>query len=261
MSNDPEDDLRNARAERKRHARERERDQERLRDREQKRAEASASDREATREKERRRQDESESRQRTYEARYGTYADDRSTRPDLGRELERVVYALARSNTRLLVGVTEILGNLITNLNDSVWGRPMGGPRVGVDEPYDPYAEPVRSRRYEPEFDDEPLRSRRYEERGRYRTPNRVESFVTRSSGVLSNLSEDLTQAVRDSAAILSRSARDLSSILEDVAERDRYGYDEPEPAEEVAEEAVEEAEARARAEARAERRPEPPDA
>jgi hypothetical protein len=192
-------------------------------------------------------------------------------RADFGRELERVAYALARSNTRLLVGVTEIIGNLNTNLNDSVWGRPMGGPRSGVDEPY---ADPLRSRRYERDFDDEPLRSRRferdlddeplrgrrYEARGRFRAQNRVESFVTRSSGVLSNLAEDLTQAVRDSAAILSRSAQDLSSILEDAAARDRYGYDEPEPAEEVAEEAVEEAEARAE-EPRAEDRPAPPDA
>ena len=233
MNNEPEDDLRKARAERKKHARERERDEESLRDRERKRAEASARDRDANREKERRRQEESESRRRTYEARYGTGVDDRPSRPDLGRELERVVYALARSNTRLLVGVTEILGNLITHLNDSVWGRPMGGPRMGVDEPYaDPlrsrryepdfdepsrsrryepdFDEPLRSRRYEPDFDDDPLRSRRYHERGGYRTANRVESFVTRSSGVLSNLSEDLTQAVRDSAAILSRSARDL---------------------------------------------------
>jgi hypothetical protein len=39
------------------------------------------------------------------------------------------------------------------------------------------------------------------------------------------------------------------------VAERERYGYDEPEPAEEVAEEALDEAEARA------EERSAPPDA
>lgn len=258
MNNEPEDDLRTARAERKKHARERERDEERLRDRERERAEASARDRDANREKERRRQDESESRRRRYEVRYGIDVEDRPFRADLGREVHRVAYALARSNTRLLVGVTEILGNLITNLNDSVWGRPMGGPRIGVHEPY---AGPLRSRRDEPDFDDdfddEPGRGRRYEARGGYRTQNRVESFVSRSSDVLSNLSEDLTQAVRDSAAILSRSAQDLSRILEDVAERDRYGYDEPEPAEEVAEEAVAETEA----EARAEDRPAPPEA
>jgi hypothetical protein len=245
MNNDPEEDLRSARAERKKHARERQRDEERLRERERQRAEASARDREANREKDRQRREESESRRRTYEARYGIGADEVQSRPqtDFGREFHRVAYALVRSNTRLLVGVTEVVGNLITNLNDSVWGRPMGGPRIGVDAPYD---EPLRSRRDEPYFDDdEPLRARRYEERGRYRTRNRVESFVTQSSDIISNLSGDLTQAVRDSAAILSRSAEDLSRILEDVAERERYGYDEPEPAEEVAEEALDEAEAR----------------
>lgn len=247
MNNDPEEDLRKARAERKKHARERERDEERLQDRERERAEAGARDRDANRERERQRQEESESRRRTYEARYGIDVEDRPSRADLGREFHRVAYALARSNTRLLVGVTEVLGNLITNLNDSVWGRPMGGPRVGVDEPDDElYTEPRRSRRDDRDYDAEPLRGRRYETRGRYRAQNRVETFVSRSSDVFSNLSGDLTQAVRDSAAILSRSARDLSRILEDVAERDRYGYDEPEPAEEVAEEAVEETEARA---------------
>ena len=48
---------------------------------------------------------------------------------NFGREIERLAYALARSNTRLLVGVTEVIGNLLTNLNDSLWGRPMGGSR------------------------------------------------------------------------------------------------------------------------------------
>jgi hypothetical protein len=271
MTSRAERDLKKAREARKRQAKERAEDQDTLRDRERERAEASERDREAYREREERRQDERERRRREYETRYGRTTRTRpgerveTGRGEMGRELERIAYAVARSNTRLLVGATEVIGNLLINLNDSLWGRPLGGPRYPSDL-CDP-EEPARARRgaarYDAPDDDfyddeyEPRarrassagrRTRRaqpvYERpRGAYRERSRIDNFVTRSGDVLSDISDDLTQALRDSAAVLSRSAQDVSCILEDVAEPDEEAYDEPEPAEEIAYDAVEEEE------------------
>ena len=207
MTNEPEDDVEKARKERKKRARARERNRER-------------------------------------EART---AADATPRPEFSGELERLAYALTRSNTRLLVGVTEVIGNLLTNLNDSLWGRPLGGPRAGLG---DVYSETARERPFRSDIEDEPVRRRRDESSTRPRSRSRVENVVSRSSKTLANISNDLTQAVRDSAAVLSRSAEELSLILEDVADRE-YEDDEPD-LEDVAEDAWDEAKDEAEGKTRA---------
>jgi hypothetical protein len=112
-------------------------------------------------------------------------------------ELGNVVRALNRSNTRLIVGATEVIGRLLLDLNDTLFG-----PRSAAYRPQDTYEEPYEIPR----------------------GPSRAETFVGRSAGVIGGISGDITHAIRDSAAVLSRSLEQFSRALELESERRRYG-------------------------------------
>jgi hypothetical protein len=113
-------------------------------------------------------------------------------RPDqLGREVERLATAVVRSNAQLLIGTTTVIGNLLTNLNQLVLTRALEGFRPGE-------APNVSSGL------------------GRALGGVRIEDAASRSAGIVEGLSEALTEAVRESATVLSRSLEDFSRAYDD---------------------------------------------
>ncbi len=109
----------------------------------------------------------------------------------LGREVERLATAVARSNARLLVGTTGLIGNLLVNVNELVLGRLLGGFRLGEAFGIPPGSDGTSGRA-------------------------RGQQAHVRPGGIIEGISEVLTGAVRDSATLLTRSVEDFSRAYED---------------------------------------------
>jgi hypothetical protein len=109
----------------------------------------------------------------------------------LGREVERLAIAMARSNARLLVGTTSLIGNLLVNVNELVLGRLLGGLRLG-----DAFGIPPGS--------------------GATAGRGRVEQAAARTGGIIEGISGVVTGAVRDSANLVTRSVEDFSRAYEE---------------------------------------------
>ena len=112
----------------------------------------------------------------------------------LGREVERLAIAVARSNVRFLIGTTDLIGNLLINVNELVLGRVLGGFRLG-----DPFETPQNPER---RFGAEPF-----------------QQGGASAGGIIEGISEVLTGAVRDSATLVTRSVEDFSRAYNEELE------------------------------------------
>ena len=187
------------------------RERERQRDRERER------DREEFRDRERRRRAQAAQDRRAYVPKYRTTRVAGPGPSLVLQDLERLAYAWTRTGVETVIGLNQAMGNLALNLTDSIWGRRAEGSTVyrretvGSTRPRSVYAE---------SFDDEvgcaPGKRRVY------RVRTEPEPEVTReTSSLASDVSVDVSNAVRESAHVLTRSAENFSRIFEEETERD----------------------------------------
>jgi hypothetical protein len=113
------------------------------------------------------------------------------------RDVERLAYAWTRANTEMLFGATQVLGDLILNLADSLYGQSTG--------------------RYEEEVDTN--RHVRHEESSY--EPSRARRRSSRRADVFEDFSNDLSEAVRNTADVFARSADNFSRVFEQETEYD----------------------------------------
>ena len=190
--------------------RERETSRQRAREREYERDR----DRQEFYERERRRGAEAAQDERTYGPRYDTAT--RSVGPGPGlvlQDLGRLAYAWIRTGVETVMGINQAIGNLSLNLTDSIWGRHAEASTTGIRETYgsrprSAYADYGGKHKYSDRRDYRPGSSRIYD-----RSPD-TPSFV-------SDISIDLSNAVRQAAAVLSRSAENFSRVFEQETARD----------------------------------------
>jgi len=92
----------------------------------------------------------------------------------------------------MLVGVSQVAGNLLLSVTDTLWGRSPGGQRYQETVDYDQAPDHRRSERWE-----------------------------TRSRVRGQELSSEISHAVREIADVVSRSAENFSRNFDAEAERD----------------------------------------
>ncbi|MFL6335535.1 MAG: hypothetical protein ACJ754_19675 [Pyrinomonadaceae bacterium] len=216
-----------------------ERQQKNLRQRELDREEERERDLKEFRARERRRAEEAARDERTASprARYGP----RDTAPGPGpsivmQDLGRLAYAWTRTSAEAINGITQTMGDLVLNLTDSIWGR---RPDETTSSARARYSGRAR-------YDERDYFSGRstYDNRRDART--RSDEYADRSwnagPAVVSDISVDVSKAVRQTADVLSRSAENFSRVFERETERDDFvneterddfvdEHDEPPPA------------------------------
>ncbi len=204
----------------------RERQRQTLRQREQEREEERARDREEFRERERRRAAETARDQRTYAPRYNTVR--RSVGPGPGlvlQDLGRLAYAWVRTGVETAIGINKAIGNLALNLTDSIWGRHPESATAGVRETYGSQT------RYEYADSYDYGGRGTYSTRGDYRTRRvRIDDCSLDAPSIVSDLSIGLSNAVRQTAEAISRSAENFSRVFEEETASDDVANEFNEP-------------------------------
>jgi hypothetical protein len=108
-------------------------------------------------------------------------------------ELGRLVYALGRFNAQLFIGLTGICGNVMLSVNEALWGRPIEPFGVEYDQRVPTSGAPL-------------------------------DSLVS----VVADISEGLSRAIGDAAAVLGSSTEVFSQAYEEKLDRDRRGDPNP---------------------------------
>jgi hypothetical protein len=112
-------------------------------------------------------------------------------------ELGRLVYALGRSNAQLFIGLTGVVGDMMLTANESLWGGPIQAFSAENDQPAPGSGAPL-------------------------------DSMVSEAGRAVADISEKLSKAVADTAAVLGNSADVFSQAYGEKLERDRRGVPNP---------------------------------
>jgi hypothetical protein len=108
-------------------------------------------------------------------------------------ELGRLVYALGRSNAQLFIGLTGVVGNVMLSVNESLWGRPIETFAAEND-------------------------------RSAHASGMPLDSWMSEAGRVVADISEKLSRAIGDAAAVLGNCAEAFSQAYEEKLDRDRRG-------------------------------------
>jgi hypothetical protein len=120
-----------------------------------------------------------------------------ATIEQLEPELGRLAYAMGRSNAQLFIGLTGVVGNMMLNVNESLWGGPIQAFSAENDQPAPGSGAPL-------------------------------DSMVSEAGRVVTDISEKLSRVIADAAAVLGSSADVFSQAYEEKLQRDRRGVPNP---------------------------------